>query len=88
MNVKSLIAKTGERADTFKFALDLATARGVTNIVETGTARLRNNFEGDGLSTLIFGAYCKEHNIKMYTCDISVDAINTSKCITKDYTIS
>lgn len=83
--LKELIAKTQGRADTFEFALKLSEERGIKNIIECGTSRIPDNFEGDGLATLLFGEYCKEHDIKMHTVDKNRIAISEAKIITKDY---
>lgn len=40
-------------------------------IVETGTSRQPNNFEGDGQSTLMFDAFVNYYRGKVYSVDIS-----------------
>ena len=46
---------------------------GPINIVETGCLRIKDNFLGDGQSTLLFDKYtqCREEGSKVYTVDIN-----------------
>ena len=46
---------------------------GPINIVETGCLRIKDNFLGDGQSTLLFDKYtqCREKGSKVYTVDIN-----------------
>lgn len=66
-----------------EMVFNLMIERKVENIVETGTARKMGNWNGDGLSTYFFGDYCNRYGGHLWTCDISPEAINTSKLITK-----
>jgi len=51
------------------------------NIVETGTARKFENWEGDGYSTLAFGWWAKKTGSRFYSVDIDAKSIETSKSI-------
>jgi hypothetical protein len=48
-------------------------------IVETGCARKEDNYEGDGMSSLLFDAYINEYGGSFYTVDISEESINFCK---------
>jgi len=74
-----------KRYPSFAKAVTLAIERGVTNIVETGTARSPRGWKGDGLSTVIFGDYCRHFNARLVTCDISEKNIQISKELTKEF---
>jgi predicted O-methyltransferase YrrM len=67
------------RAQTMYQTLLLAVARNVRTIVETGTARQPNNWGGDGQSTVVFGAWCQRYGGRMWTCDLSEQAIAASR---------
>ena len=56
-------------------------------IVETGTTRgdLGGGVVGDGWATLVFGWYCQKYGGKVYTIDMSEEAINECKRITEPY---
>jgi hypothetical protein len=69
----------GVRAQTMYQALLLAVARNARTLVETGTARKPNNWMGDGQSTVVFGHYCQKYGGRLWTCDISEQAIASSR---------
>ena len=52
-------------------------------IVETGCLRIKDNFNGDGQSTLLFDKYTqnRENGSKVYTVDIDPNATKTCKSI-------
>lgn len=56
---------------------------GQINIVETGCLRIKNNFKGDGQSTLLFDKYtqARKDGSKVYTVDIDPNATATCKSI-------
>lgn len=76
----------GVRFHTMKKALELYSVgkRGEGIIVETGTTRMANDW-GAGMSTVVFGAWCKQYGGKTITVDLSPQNIETCKEITKDY---
>jgi predicted O-methyltransferase YrrM len=73
------------RYNSFSKAIHLAVKRNVKIIVETGTAREEGNWKGDGLSTILFGDFCKTFGAKVTTCDISMENIETCKQLTEAY---
>jgi len=89
VNYIGYIEKTGKRKPTFevmvKFLDDVRKYREVT-IVETGCCRQEDNFEGDGMSTMIFDSYVNEHGGHFYSVDISQENIDfaKSKCISSN----
>jgi predicted O-methyltransferase YrrM len=62
--------RLGVRYRTFFETLMLALARNATTIVETGTARYPENWEFDGLSTMVFGAFAERYGATLWTCDV------------------
>ena len=62
--------RLGVRYRTFFEALMLALARNAATIVETGTARYPENWEFDGLSTMVFGAFAERYGATLWTCDV------------------
>ena len=55
-------------------------------IVETGCLRIKDNFEGDGQSTLLFDKYIqtRDEKSKVYTVDINPEATKECKKIVSD----
>lgn len=55
-------------------------------IVETGCLRIKDNFNGDGQSTLLFDKYTqnRESGSKVYTVDIDPNATRTCKSIVSE----
>lgn len=78
-------SKLGHRRHpTIKAALNLLLQNNGTNIVETGCCRFPEDW-GAGLSTVMFGDFCKHYDKKLYTVDLSAENINTCKNLTKEY---
>ena len=67
----------------FKYLDELS---GQLNIVETGCLRIKDNFKGDGQSTLLFDKYTqyREERSKVYTVDINPKATEVCKSIVSD----
>lgn len=84
---KTYKEKLDRRYCTFHAALNLLSQIKPieATILETGCARIKNNWPGDGLSTLLFGEYCKNNNAMLHTVDISEEHISISKEITSEY---
>lgn len=59
---------------------------GPINIVETGCLRIKDNFNGDGQSTLLFDKYTlsRETGSKVYTVDIDPNATKTCKSVVSE----
>lgn len=76
--------KPTQRFWTFKAALNIFLQRGLTNIVETGTTRNEDDW-GAGMSTTLFGDFCKKYGKTLDTVDINAEAIKLCQMITKEY---
>jgi len=68
-----------KRATGFDFAFEYL--RKITNplIVETGCARIENNYAGDGQSSLLFDKYINEYGGEFITVDLSHDSVENCK---------
>lgn len=73
-----------DRYETMSKALELLDISKGTNIVETGTLRQKDDW-GAGMSTLIFGAYCKEFGRHLTTVDLSPQNMEVCKEVTEPY---
>lgn len=76
--------KLGVREKSFTKIFEyLDNIEGSINIVETGCLRIKDNYDGDGQSTLLFDKYTqnRDQNSKVYTVDINPNATNTCKSI-------
>lgn len=78
--------KIGLRAETFiKMFEYLDTLEGPITILETGCVRVKDNWDGDGYSTVLFDEYAKHHTqCKVYTVDIDPEATTLCKNIVSD----
>jgi hypothetical protein len=76
--------RSSHRFFTFQSALGLFLQRGGTNIVETGTTRMADDW-GAGMSTYIFGDVAQHYDKRVWTCDILPEAMDVCKTVTKDY---
>jgi hypothetical protein len=74
-----------QRNGTFYQALMLAVARNVKNIVETGTLRKADNWEGDGQSTLLLAEFASRYGCKLWTCDVDPTSIALCRELTLPY---
>ena len=81
---ESIKNKLGIRKTSFtKIFQYLDNIEGPINIVETGCLRIKDNFKGDGQSTLLFDKYTqyREEKSKVYTVDINPKATEFCKSI-------
>lgn len=78
----------GGRAETMWLALDLMLRKKKTPgiVVETGTTRMKDDW-GAGMSTLVFGDFCKTYNHHLFTIDISPEALYVCQDITKEFEV-
>lgn len=68
------------RFKNYTKAIELMRDRDVKVIVETGTAKNGDkNCLGDGCSTLIFGAWAKEHGAVLYSVDIDLECLKIAE---------
>lgn len=80
--------KLGERKAGFEFCLNyLNDIQDEAYIVETGTARIKDNWEGDGQSTLVWD-WClgQKPNLKGISIDMSAEFITNARNQTKNMT--
>jgi len=63
---------------TMYLALDLLLNRRGQTLVETGTIRQENDW-GAGMSTLVFGSFCKKYNHRLHTVDVNTEAMEISR---------
>jgi SAM-dependent methyltransferase len=75
-----------KRAVSFRKVFEELESQGKTNayIVETGTSRFKDNWEGDGQSTRLWDAYVNHHDGKVVSIDISKQACDTAKSMVSD----
>ena len=62
----------GKRADTMRFALERLPES--PTIVETGCVRTADNWQGDGMSTVVFAEWVDAHHGQLWSVDI--DPVN------------
>ena len=83
----SIKDKLGIRKTSFSLIFEyLDKQQGPINIVETGCLRIKDNFEGDGQSTLLFDKYTlnRENGSKVYTVDINPNATKVCKSVVSE----
>ena len=79
--------KLGMRAPTFRAVIREFLVQGWKNIVETGCARQKDNWLGDGQSTYIWAALAEyQNNGSFCSVDIDEDACRTASDAIKDAT--
>ena len=84
---ESIKDKLGIRKTSFtKIFQYLDNIEGPINIVETGCLRIKDNFKGDGQSTLLFDKYTQYRGgkSKVYTVDINPKATEVCKSVVSD----
>jgi hypothetical protein len=72
-------ARLGDRICGFDYVFQYLRTIDNPVIVETGCSRQEDNYEGDGMSSLLFDAYINEYGGSFYTVDISEEFINFCK---------
>ena len=83
----SIKDKLGIRKTSFSLIFEyLDKQQGPINIVETGCLRIKDNFQGDGQSTLLFDKYTlnRENGSKVYTVDINPNATKVCKSVVSE----
>jgi hypothetical protein len=85
MITMSLEERLGLRWPTMSLALELLETRGGHNIVETGCAREADSWAGDGMSTLVFAEWIRDHNGHLWTVDADPGNLATCKILTAGY---
>ncbi len=71
----------GKRVASFRKAFEELEKLGKTNyfIVETGTSRIKDNWEGDGQSTRLWDSFVNHHNGFVVSIDLSKEACDIAK---------
>jgi len=76
--INEMLPKLGKRVPSFVMMLQHIGQIDNPLIVETGCARMENNFEGDGMSSLIFNEFSKMKG-EFWSVDINPDNIEFAK---------
>jgi len=79
MNLDQMLSITGKREESFRIMISFLKERDNPIIVETGCARVENNYEGDGMSTLIFDSFINDNNGSLFSVDINPAAVDFCK---------
>lgn len=74
-HLQYLVNKTTKRAPSFAMMINHCGSIENPLIVETGCARLEDNYEGDGMSTLIFDTFVDYHGGDFYSVDIDSENV-------------
>lgn len=77
MNIDEMISKTGVRQTAFRLMVNDLARRPFPVVAETGCARTPDNWQGDGLSTLIW-AFSHPY-VDVWSYDIDKAAVETCK---------
>lgn len=83
--IENYLYKIGKRYPSISIALNLFVERGGKNIVETGTTRILGNYEGDGCTTILWGAVAKYLGGRAWTVDINDESIQLCRFATKEF---
>ena len=76
--------RLGKRLDSFDTMFTFLGGFKYPTIVETGTYREQNNYEGDGCSTLLFDKYVECHGGNLISIDIDPKACQLSRSATTE----
>lgn len=79
MNLQQMLSLTGKREASFRLMFDHLKTIDSPLIIETGCARWENNFEGDGMSTLLFDQYIFQNGGTLYSIDITQEHIDFAR---------
>ena len=71
MELEEMLSLVGIRQNGFRLMVDAMSKLESPLIVETGCARQENNFQGDGMSTLIWDAVANRTNGKVISVDLN-----------------
>lgn len=78
MNYNEMVELTTKRKESYSLMIEHLKTIENPIIVETGCARKENNFDGDGMSTLIFDDYITTHGGTFYSVDNNIEAVKFS----------
>lgn len=79
MTLNEMVDSTKRRITGFEMMIAHLQAIKNPVIVETGCAREENNFEGDGMSTIIFDTYIDQNGGEFYSVDLSEENVRFSQ---------
>ena len=79
MTLIEMLNRTEKRRDSFNIMINHLKTINNPLILETGCARLEDNFIGDGMSTLIFDEYVDQFGGEFYSVDINPENINFTR---------
>lgn len=72
---KNYAEKLGKRAHTFRKVFEVleSNSKEFYRIIETGCVRIKDNFEGDGMSTILFDVFVNYYDGTVLSVDINED---------------
>ena len=82
-----LISRTRKRSESFLLMISELAKKTSPLIIETGCSRTPNNFDGDGMSTLIFDSFVSEHGGECYSVDINRSHVEFAQRHTRNVNI-
>jgi hypothetical protein len=85
---KKFAKKLDKRANTFRKIFEVLESKKKEHylIVETGCARLQDNFSGDGMSTVLFDEFVNYHDGLVVSIDINASHCNFARSVTSKKT--
>ncbi len=85
---KNYSNKLDKRAKTFRKLFEILEAKEKDYylIIETGCARRKNNFSGDGMSTVLFDKFVNHYDGKVISVDINETHVNLANKLTSEKT--
>lgn len=85
---KEYASKLSRREASFRKVFELLEEKNKDYyvILETGCIRSRDNWNGDGCSTLLWDSFVNFHNGRVYSVDINEQAVELSKQLTSNKT--
>jgi len=86
---KKYSKKLAKRAKTFRSIFEILEQRNrhYYLIIEMGCARMKDNYVGDGMSTILFDEFVNFYNGQVLSVDINEDRCKFARKITSDKTI-
>lgn len=79
MELEKMLSLVGIRYNGFMCMVDAVSKLDAPLIVETGCARQENNYQGDGMSTLIWDAVANRTNGSVLSVDLNPEAVAFAK---------
>ena len=81
-------SKLGKRTKTFRKVFELLEEKNKDSyfIIETGCARIKDNYNGDGMSTILFDKFINFYNGNVVSIDINQGHCNFAKSLVSDKT--